>query len=42
MERYKHLKGEFSGCAIRGRNNVAFFGQQWTNDDPLEICPTGT
>ena len=41
MQRYEQLDGfELSGCAIRRRNIIAFWGQKWDNPDPLDIRPT--
>lgn len=41
MERYEHLEGyELSGCAVRRRNIISFWGQKWDNPDPLDVRPT--
>lgn len=41
MKRYEPLEGyELSGCAVRTRNIISFWGQKWDNADPLDIRPT--
>jgi hypothetical protein len=41
MERYEPLTGyQLSGCAVRRRNIMSFWGQKWDNPDPLEVRPT--
>jgi hypothetical protein len=42
MNRYKYLNGyDFSGCAIRDRNILSFFGTKWEDKDALENRITG-
>jgi len=42
MQRFKFLEGyEFSGCAVRRRNIVSFFGTKWEDKDTLETRLTG-
>jgi hypothetical protein len=42
MERFEPLAGyEFSGCAVRRWNIIAFWGQRWDTPDPLETRTTG-
>ncbi len=41
MKRYEQLAGyDLSGCAVRTRNIISFWGQKCDNPDPLEIRPT--
>lgn len=41
MEKFEPLNGfELAGCAIRRWNIIAFWGQEWTNPDPLEVRTT--
>ena len=37
-ETFQPLNGfEISGCAVRRWNIISFWGQEWTNPDPLEV-----
>jgi hypothetical protein len=41
MNRYKYLDGyEFSGCAVRRRSIISFFGTKWEGKDALETRVT--
>ena len=41
MERYEPLaEYELSGCAVRRRSIISFWGQKWDNPDPLDVRPT--
>ncbi len=41
MERYEALAGyDLSGCAVRRRSIISFWGQRGSDPDPLEVRPT--
>lgn len=41
MDKFEPLDGfELAGCAIRRWNIIAFWGQEWSNPDPLEVRTT--
>jgi hypothetical protein len=41
MRRYEPLSGyELSGCAVRRRSIISFWGQRWDNPDPLDVRTT--
>ena len=41
MDKFEPLDGfELAGCAIRRWNIIAFWGQEWTNPDPLDVRTT--